>query len=266
MNGKRRLFFGIEITAPWPEDYPQGRLINEGQRHMTLAFLGNVDEEKITALLPSIPKPSYSIGALGCFDSCLFLPQRNPHVVAWHVDWLEKKEKLLTYQKDLALWLKGNGFALEDRPFLPHVTVCRSPFFPREWKKAFHTLPCMGTNLHLYESLGNSTYVPYWSYPILPPFKEISHTADIAFAVYGYSLEELCRHAEFALAFRFPPILNYLSNEEAVSSIEDIVIALNSIIARVDGEVGCPLKAVSFHGQIEETTEGLLKWEMIVDV
>ena len=29
---------------------------------------------------------------------------------------------------------------------------------------------------------------------------------------------------------------------------------------------GTPFKAVSFHGEIEQTKEGLYMWEMIVDV
>jgi hypothetical protein len=40
---------------------------------------------------------------------------------------------------------------------------------------------------------------------------------------------------------------------------------LNEAIARVDEQMGTPFKAVSFHGDIQEE-EGVLKWEMIVDV
>jgi RNA 2',3'-cyclic 3'-phosphodiesterase len=37
------------------------------------------------------------------------------------------------------------------------------------------------------------------------------------------------------------------------------------MVTASDVEVGCPFKAVSYHGEIHESN-GLLQWEMIVDV
>jgi len=47
-----------------------------------------------------------------------------------------------------------------------------------------------------------------------------------------------------------------------ISDLNEIVYALNAMIARADSEIGCPFKAVSFHGTENQTNE----WEMIVDV
>ncbi len=40
MEEEKRLFFGAEVSAPWPKELPQGRVLEEKARHLTLAFLG----------------------------------------------------------------------------------------------------------------------------------------------------------------------------------------------------------------------------------
>ena len=59
MNDEKRLFFAAELTAAWPEHLPSGRILEEENRHMTLAFLGSTSpsiSEK------AIPIPSFDIG------------------------------------------------------------------------------------------------------------------------------------------------------------------------------------------------------------
>ena len=40
---------------------------------------------------------------------------------------------------------------------------------------------------------------------------------------------------------------------------------LNNLVMAVDQDIGSPIKAVSFHGEIEKK-ENYLQWEMIIDV
>lgn len=266
-EGQRRLFFGVEVVAPWPEEYPKGRLLEETHRHMTLAFLGNVEYKKIVDLLPTIPLPSHKVGLVGQFDQCLFLSPRHPHVVAWHIDWLEDASNLLSYQQKLVQTLIGHEFSIDNtRPFLPHVTIARSPFIINQWKKHFVGLPCFVTSLHLFESIGNLKYEPRWSHHIRPPFEEIEHTADVAFIVRGENLNQLHLHAQAALAFRFPQLLLYFAKPIEITSLGQIITSLNRIVTQVDGEVGCPFKAVSYHGGVEQDLDGTIHWEMIIDV
>lgn len=262
----KRLFFAFEVQSPWPQELPQGRLLKEEQRHMTLAFLGNIPYDQLKSILPVIPKPTFSVGLAGCFDHCLFLPPRNPHVVAWNVEWLDDPSPMLSFQKNLVEWLQQNHFNMDHRPFLPHVTICRSPFQIRQWKEAFTPLPCILTKIHLYESIGNLNYEPIWSYPLSPPFEEIDHTADIAFRVYGENIEQLHHHALAALAFRHPQLLSLPYQKRNIDSLEMIIQDLNQRVSNADAESGCPLKAVSYHGNIDQESTTLLKWEMIVDV
>lgn len=262
----KRLFFAAEVAAPWPKRLPQGRILRETDRHLTLAFLGNVSYQKILDLLHTVPPPPFAIGLVGQFDKCLCLPRKHPHVIAWHVDWLEDPTALLAYQQQLVDWLTCHALPpLQHEEFLPHVTVCRSPFITEEWKAAFIKLPCHISSIHLFESMGNSLYESRWQLPIKPPFEEIPHTADIAFRLYGESLQQLYIHAQAALAFHYPPLLHYFSPAFVGEHLDDLIIALNEIVTKADVEGQCPYKAISFHGELIEQ-EQILTWEMIVDV
>lgn len=265
----KRLFFGIEAHAPWPSEYPRGRIIDSTHRHMTLAFLGNVDDNKVFNLLSELPRPTFKVGMTGTFDHPLFLPSlpRPPRVVAWHVQLENTSESLQNYQQTIVSFLQQNDFEIDSRPFLPHVTISRAPFYPREWKHAFVQLPCFFKNIILYESIGHLQYEPRWSHALITPFEEIEHTADIAFRIYGESVQQLFRHAQTALAFRFPQLITYFpEGTPEMQTVYDIVFALNEIVCKADAEMGCPFKAVSFHGDLHQEPEGTLSWEMIVDV
>lgn len=262
----KRLFFGLEVLAPWPEHFPKGRLLDESRRHMTVLFLGNVPYDKVEALLSKIPPLPHRISLVGKLNELLFLSPRHPKVVAAHVDFFEDPSPLFQYQKELAALFKQQEFAVDERDFLAHVTLCRAPFDRKAWEARWHPLPCMIKDLHLYESTGGLRYVPVWTMPMHSAFVEIEHVADIAYRIYGETLEQLYLHAQIALAFRCPEMLPYISVGENLSSLEEVIIHLNALVSRLDAEIGSPFKAVSFHGEITKTSSGFLEWEMIVDV
>lgn len=260
---EKTLFFGCEVHAPWPEQYPKGRILEEKDRHLSLAFLGKNPINTIEQILKDLPLPLFKIGLIGKFDHIVFLPPHHPHVVAWHVAFTSNL--LLPYQKELHKYLISHQIPVKShKEFLPHVTISRSPFDRAGWKNSFAPLPLFIGALHLYESLGSSKYASLWSYPITPPFVEIDHTADIGYLIYGSCLTELFEHAQTALCFSFPPLLSYLIKQN-VDSLEEIVMYLNEMVAKADQDIGCPFKAVSFHGKILEKDK-LLQWEMIIDV
>ncbi len=259
-NEHRRLFFGLEIASLWPTSWPKGRVLKEKDRHLTLTFLGNILVSDVQKKLSSIPVPSSIIGPSGFFDKTLFLPEKEPRVVAWEVKWLQSD--VLHLQQQLANWMQGSS---NEEKFLSHVTVCRGPFDPNEWTSFFKKLPCYAKALHLYQSLEKSTYESLWSLPFIPPFEEIHHTADIAFKIHGANLHQIYQNALIALAFKDPNLLECLDEQEDFSSLDEIIIALNKIICKADSITGCPFKAVSFHGEIQTSKEELC-WEMVVDV
>lgn len=264
MEEKKRLFFGAEIKAPWPQEFPPGRVLEEPARHMTLAFLGHVPFPPLQAQLSSIPVPKSTLSVAAKSDALVFMPKEHPRVVAAHLSWFDHNETILSFHKMLTEWLTEQGYKIDRRDFLPHVTIARAPFDPEEWQEAFQPLPMIVSGIHLYESIGNLTYVPVWSHQFTPLFDEVDHTADIAFTIRGATMEELHLHAQIALAFKFPPLLAYFS-KQLKKTLDDIIIDLNRIVGLADAELGCPFKAVSFHGNVVQNPS-FLTWEMIVDV
>jgi hypothetical protein len=67
-----------------------------------------------------------------------------------------------------------------------------------------------------------------------------------------------------SLAFKAPELLGYFEPEEEIDSLDDIVVALNGMICRADAAIGCPMKAVSYHGEIQEVSTSFLEWEMMI--
>jgi 2'-5' RNA ligase len=260
---QKRLFFGAEVRALWPQDLPVGKLIPEPSRHLTLAFLGNTDFDRLSQQLDSIPRPEFSIAPAGACDQWLFFPEGHPHVAALHVRWFD--DRIESYQQNLAQWLRNLGYDLGNREFISHVTCFRTPFDKELLETISLPLPVFASAIHLYESVGNRNYEPLWSVNFLPPFEIFEHTADIAFRIKGTNLKELLNHAQLALAFECPELMSY-SSDLNPRSLDEIVIELNSLIALADQEFGTPFKAVSFHGEIAKTHNDLLVWEMIVDV
>ena len=266
-NTEKRLFFALEVHAPWPEVLPHGRYLGPEDRHATLAFLGEITFQPLLEHLNShFPPLPLKVGLVGTFSECLFLPPRHPHVVAWNVKWLDNCDALVEYRQTFLDWLKKLGYHPKEHegPWLCHVTLCRNPFDYDDWKKSFKQLPMAVHGIHLYESLGHSKYKPLWSYPFILPFEEIEHTADIAYLINGEDIAQLHHHAQTALAFRYPALVPYM-NQKALDSLDDIIIDLNDMIAKADAAIGCPFKAISFHGSIEKR-DSILQWEMIVDV
>ena len=250
----KRLFFGVEVSAPWPETAPTGRILQPEMRHMTLAFLGDVDEEAALQIqLPDLP-----FGGVGFLNKILFLPPRKSHVVAYHAKLFD--HKLQEIQKWLQEQLTGLHYKIDTRPFLPHVTVARSPFDSKGWKKSFQPLPFFWHKIHLYESVGNLTYIPILTKKYLPPFEEISHTADLAFLIRGENHQALFYHALAALVFHHPPLLAHVE-EENPENLDQVIQSLNRVLSRADAAAGVPFKAVSYHGTYHNQ-----EWEMIVDV
>ena len=262
----KRLFFAFEVQAPWPEQLPKGRLLREQDRHLTFAFLGHTDFSSLQPMLQAIPLPPFKVGLTGKFDKIVFLPKRHPRVVAWHLS-LDGFDVLPAYRNMFITWLQEQGFTPDDRQELTlHVTLCRAPFQFDAWRGAFHPLPCFLKSLHLYESIGQLHYQPVWSHPMLLPFEELDHTADIAFKIRGETVTQLFFHALSALAFKSPEMIKYNQNTGELATIDEVVIRLNQVVAKADAAVGCPFKAVSFHGEIVQEPDNILTWEMIVDV
>ncbi|MDP2158585.1 MAG: RNA 2',3'-cyclic phosphodiesterase [Nitrospirota bacterium] len=92
--------------------------------HLTLKFLGNTDESLIPKIKERISNKLLhynafyiNISGIGCFPS-----EKRPRVL-----WvgIERSDILQSIQKEIDTEVAGLGFAREDRPFSPHLTIGR---------------------------------------------------------------------------------------------------------------------------------------------
>src|SRR5689334_14275078 len=120
---EKRLFFGAEVLAPWPDEFPTGRTILEQFRHITLAFLGHVSLQKLLEKIPTLPLPTCTLSPLAKSESLLFLPEQNPRVVSLNIAWLYGEHEIISFWENLRHWLQANHYRTEVRAFLPHATL-----------------------------------------------------------------------------------------------------------------------------------------------
>jgi 2'-5' RNA ligase len=124
-----RLFFGLEIPETIKADLLQvktqiagARWQSRGQLHLTLAFLGEVEEQQLPRaceLAQSVTQRAFEleVRGLGCFGAT-----DNPKIL-----WagVSPETELRALQQDLATRLAGGGFSLKNPNFKPHITVSR---------------------------------------------------------------------------------------------------------------------------------------------
>ena len=124
-----RLFFGLEIPdsiktslLKVKTDINGARWQSKAQLHLTLAFLGEVEEEQITLARDNARKvthPPFELEAagLGCFGK-----QESPKIL-----WagVPHEDELRELQHTLAQGLISEGFTLQNPSFKPHITLSR---------------------------------------------------------------------------------------------------------------------------------------------
>ncbi len=262
---EKKLFLALSVEASSPLNWEGEKMILEKNRHITLSFLGNQEENRIKALLDQIVVPS--IGFAGICTDILFLPEKRPHVVAWEVDWLSQASRFEQFRQHIESILDKEEVDRknEKRPFFPHITIGRNPREKEKWISSFCPIPFCTPSFCLFQSLGNSEYKKLWEKKSLLPYEEFPHTADLAFYIRGYSLRDLHFHAQLALASFFPPILEFMQASQDNCSIDEAIFRLNEVITKADIEMGTPFKAVSHHGDLSQEEDHMI-WELIIDV
>jgi RNA 2',3'-cyclic 3'-phosphodiesterase len=130
-----RLFFAIELgdglldlldetTAPLRAEAPELAWVPRDKRHLTLKFLGDVDESAAPKLAEAAdraaarhPPVEMRVREVGAFPNF-----RRARVV-----WIgvEQEPRLELLHHDLELACAEEGFEVEGRPFRPHITLAR---------------------------------------------------------------------------------------------------------------------------------------------
>lgn len=104
---------------------PRLKWVAPASIHLTLAFLGELDDEQLAKAVQAsdlaaqqISPFRYRLAQLGAFG-----PTRQPRVVWAGVD--EPTGKLTRLHRLLSRELEQRGFGVEMRPFSPHLTLAR---------------------------------------------------------------------------------------------------------------------------------------------
>ena len=104
---------------------PSVRWVNPSSIHLTLAFLGELDDTRLNAAIDAayaaasqVSVFSYSLSRVGIFGS-----PRDPRVIWIGIE--ERSGSLQRLQRILNQELVTRGFEVEKRPFSPHLTLAR---------------------------------------------------------------------------------------------------------------------------------------------
>lgn len=124
-----RLFIGLPFSHQARRDFLlvqkqlqkraiKGNFTSVGNFHLTLAFLGQVEENRLAALFEALeeaPMPPVELvfEGLGCFEGGVWYLSPAPCTA------------LMRGQERLAEALEHKGFSLASRPYIPHLTLGR---------------------------------------------------------------------------------------------------------------------------------------------
>jgi 2'-5' RNA ligase len=134
-----RLFAAVDLSAETREAMaaeqrrikaalgPSGaslKWLRPDNAHLTLVFLGQVDDERVPALIAdagrNIISPSFDIS----FSGIGLFPERGAPRVLW-VGISDGADALIALQRELAARIGIHSVALEARRFHPHLTLAR---------------------------------------------------------------------------------------------------------------------------------------------
>ena len=129
-----RLFIAIEISpdvraalAALLEEFralaPQVKWARPENMHLTLKFLGETDNSKLTAMQAALSALRSSQAVILHFRGLGFFPNAKRAKVFW--TGMESSPNLPVLAAEIDQAMHRFGFPLEDRPFTPHLTLAR---------------------------------------------------------------------------------------------------------------------------------------------
>lgn len=147
-----RVFIGIELSDDAKrkisdiedslrENVLSGNFVPEENHHITLHFLGDIQEERIAKLREAMEEASLHLrhfdlktGRLGEFR------KRSRSIILMGLEESEELQKAYSRLKDA---LEEKGFVAENTPYVPHITLVRNAIWRKNGSEG--TLPKPGS-------------------------------------------------------------------------------------------------------------------------
>jgi len=107
------------------QEVKYARIIKPNNYHITLKFLGEISENRITRIkkdLNKIDKKKINFDLK--FDTTGIFPIQGPPRILW-LGFMDMNNNLDIIYKEINQILKPLGFKKEKRKFTPHITLCR---------------------------------------------------------------------------------------------------------------------------------------------
>jgi RNA 2',3'-cyclic 3'-phosphodiesterase len=121
-------------------------LVKPRDLHITLHFLQDLRDQDLQQLIRTIDKTvifknpilSFDLGQIGIFPS-----RKNPRIV-W-IGLAGDVRPLMDIQLQLSAILQSHEFTVDNRPFIPHITLCRIKTFNQDYPFLQQLETCVGT-------------------------------------------------------------------------------------------------------------------------
>ena len=107
----------------------EGRFVPEGSHHLTLAFLGEVDETGVRAAMEALETACAGMGPIELAAEGLGTFGRGRATTLWL--GIRRSEELDLLARRVREELAARGLTYDEKDFLPHVTLARRARAPR---------------------------------------------------------------------------------------------------------------------------------------
>ncbi len=167
-----RLFVAIEIPdrvkeelAAIREELPGARWVRTDQMHLTLRFIGEVDDQTLSSVKEALSAVHGSPFQMAVTGIGHFPPSRLPRVL-----WvgLQAENDLFALQQEVEHAVQHAGVPGDSRPFAPHITIARLKGTPPGTIRAFEqrhgpleSPPFPVTSFHLFRSIFSENAVSH---------------------------------------------------------------------------------------------------------
>ncbi len=121
----KRIYEHVERLEEEFKGIIKGKWVDIQNLHMTLQFLGNIDEDKAVEIIKNMQSITERFGPFNIkYQSLGAFPSPEKARILW-IGVSEGTQKLRAMAKEIQRSNKRSGINPDSKPFHPHVTICR---------------------------------------------------------------------------------------------------------------------------------------------